>query len=856
MLKKVMVVLLVFAGYLFCPISQSDTSTINSITSATTKEVLYQTVLKGVLDPFLDDYTKQSAADWVAFSGVCSTILNNSSKNNLFWTTPFIGAAGSQKSLRDYFYAQLAFVIDDLSPASGPVKDDVRKLLIRLVSAPTQADSSLIIPTRGSNFVFKVASSDKVLFVKDDGKVVSQTASYFLQNTSFRVFSVDASSGAILLCSSKNFVFDKSAMSFSLATNNSAGLSVFIQKDQSSGNYYLVTPDRKYFNVSSDSLALSDTGTLFEMISVPLELYTLEGTLSFANATDIDAAIAAFIKAIECCSKNSADLAKCIDLLKSYCFKASLSSDWSISIDKSIIKRSSPSFFVKKYLTTLLSLPWYSGLTDVLRKSIDDFTKEALFASVIIPIDLIASDALAVFQPTVDGIGCYAPDTGNFYLARDVIDFDVSTHLIIDSFEASTSQVSFSVQGKKVSTDTSTGRLLFGAGASTLFKIIQTSDPIVYGLHDSNGRRLVVNSTNSIGFFSPGTPVVLKKIPSDKRVTEGLSGDTFNDLNILEKLVFDVRASQPNLVYAVSLLLGLVDRKKSMSSWFIEKGVDLSGQSFTGNEYSVALLKRIRDNSTDLFTGASSELLTMITAALTSSEDKSMIYSKLLENLDQLATAAKKEDLVATSVFAQSITDLATQFASAEVPSLRSNLISKIDTYYEPSTSFSAVSGVADLTEWSTYLFNASLSCLSFNLSDSTLVYEQIDYLKNTIVPRLLKFNPTLRNSLLTSFCTTAIKKVVDSITQLALSGPAVDSLKKIVKDFKDLVSGLATSSERTAALTVVLSLDSALNPKKKIQGLTDLSSPGDGLMPGDSAAQPAPADSAGGSSSKANIEV
>jgi hypothetical protein len=270
----------------------------------------------------------------------------------------------------------------------------------------------------------------------------------------------------------------------------------------------------------------------------------------------------------------------------------------------------------------------------------------------------------------------------------------------------------------------------------------------------------------------------------------------------------------------------------------------------------VALLKRIRDNSTDLFTGMSSELSTLITTALTSSEDKSMIYSKLLENLDQLATAAKKEDLVATSVFAQSITDLATKFASAGVPSLRSSLISKIDTYYEPITNFSAVSGVADLTQWNTYLFNASLACLNFNLADSTLVYEQIDYFKNTIVPRLLKFSPALKISLLTSFCTTPLKKVVDSITQLTLSGPAVDAIKKIVKDFKDLVSALATSSERTAALTVVLSLDTALNPKKKIQGLADLSSPGDSSAPADSPAQPAPADSAGGSSSKANIEV
>jgi hypothetical protein len=185
--------------------------------------------------------------------------------------------------------------------------------------------------------------------------------------------------------------------------------------------------------------------------------------------------------------------------------------------------------------------------------------------------------------------------------------------------------------------------------------------------------------------------------------------------------------------------------------------------------------------------------------------------------------AAKPEDLFENSELAQVITDLATKFAAAGDPSLRSNLIQKIDTYYEGSTNFSAVAGVADLTRWHTFLFNTSLAILNFNLDNSTVVFEQINYFINIIVPRLLKLNSTLMLLLLKNLSETSLKKVVNSIVQLKLSGPAVDSINKVIKDLKALISALSASPEKTAVLAAVLSMESSLNPKKKKSLLPDL---------------------------------
>jgi len=822
---RILVSFFLIAFGCFGPISPQQIATVDRLSSSTSSVQLYMSILVPVLGSFLEAQASQNSTDWANFKSVVDKILEKCSSEPSFWTTPFM-ANNQSVILKNYMIEQLFYAMNPLSSAPSAIKTELRKAIVTLINFVEKNSSVVGRFDDNSCLLLSTASDNKFLMVQDDGKVaLASSVSFLDRKLCFRATGVTPE-GAFVLQAFNNRFFDRS-LKFTGLANNSGGVVGFtFVRNEGTLNGFLQAANKKFLQIdATGNISLGDNATELKIIEIPAVVNSfLRGSLPAKTSDDLDASIFTLVQVFECCAGNQADLAICAGVLKEFCTQASAIPDWSLIVNKQFLRGVFPAIFIKNYIKTILNLKRYS-FSDELKKDLKEFIEGAVFSSAKEMPTIVANDVFtAVSSASEAGISCYDPKTNLFYFDKTTNDFDPLTHIVLSDFNPDDYSASLTINGKKINIDSS-GFIVVGASDAGVFKLFQSTKPQEFFLVSANNKRLSFDSSFRIGFVT-GTPLVFKKLPSSRRVMGSLSSNVFEALVALNKACFDNRADRAALDTCLQAIINLVNQKKNEDSWYAEKGSDVSGQLVTANEYVISIFQTVQNNSKDLFTGLTQETSGALTTIIGLLNDKSVIYPKKINYLIQLMQKEEVKNLTATSTLGAEISEMARLLVNHNSPQLRSSFVAELDKFYEAG----AAKNLQDPSAWHTTLFNASLAAINVTEINAAVAEEVVGYLKQTIVPRLLKLNLDLRMILFKVLCDGVLKKVVDRAVASSFPAKIMDDLKEIVKTLKDLQKNSSIAADNTAATTSILSLDALVNPRQRIDGMRSFDKSGLGM--------------------------
>jgi hypothetical protein len=474
----------------------------------------------------------------------------------------------------------------------------------------------------------------------------------------------------------------------------------------------------------------------------------------------------------------------------------------------------SPASFVKNYFETMLKLKRYA-LSDALQKDLTDFIAGNVFSAAFELPDIKEGDVFTAASSSAEaGLVCYAAATNNVYLAKGIGELDPNTHVTLSSFKALDLSVSFSVAGKKINIDSS-GLIVVGAPEAGVFRLMRAPEVGGFYLFGPENKRLSFDSSYRIGFVA-GTPLIFKKVLASKQVLTNLSSDVFVALSDLNKACFDNKSDSAALSSCLQAIITFANQKRAEVSWYTVKGQDSAGQSVTANEYVISILQTVQNNAKTLFTGLTLETNSVLTTILTALADKNVIYPKKIAYLSELSKSPAVTELTENSSLGAGLVEMAGLLVRHNASSLRTTFIALLESLYETSSA----KDLKDASAWNAILFNASLTTLNLESIDAGVAAEIVGHLKQTIVPRLLKFGSNLKMNLFVVLCTGLLEKVVKKVVVSSFPVSLTEDLKEIVKTLKDLQKDSSVAADNSAATTAILALDALVNPKKKLTGM------------------------------------
>jgi hypothetical protein len=255
-------------------------------------------------------------------------------------------------------------------------------------------------------------------------------------------------------------------------------------------------------------------------------------------------------------------------------------------------------------------------------------------------------------------------------------------------------------------------------------------------------------------------------------------------------------SSSVDLDFVVSSLISYITTASLKLEWFTTLGADMKNPKATTKDFSVTLLKRVRDGSW-LYTGLTPQLKSKIDSALLIAEDKKVFFAKQLDQLDSLAkTILLPADLVASSNLCGVLKDLTLGVASFGSVGQREMLLNKLDSYCDSIIpALDHVENDAQKDAWIKLMYEYSANVLMFTVPDISTWDEKFGYLREFLVPRIQQFKDPLKVVILSSLANSVFKKMATGVVDLGVSGQSLQRFKQMINNFVFDVSQMSSTT-------------------------------------------------------------
>ena len=805
--------------------------TFNALQGTLTKEGVRDSLQKG-FQVFLTKPQK-TASDWTLFVGLLSAVAKKAAVDVSDWSLPYLDIVDQDQSmmrisLKDYTVRLFEYVKD---PFAGASEDAIAQAVaaIEMLSkknpvVATQASGfnfaanmivALQIPAKGSGPV-------KSLVIQDNGKIQQlSSVSRFLPEAQFKIVSFDAEKNFLQL-SSKDRFFDSKTGEFTAtaASDNSR----FVVEQASAGQYYLLVGANQRLTFSTTS----DTGCSFGKDGTALLINQLDRVYANIallaaplNASDIDSSLGFFSKAIEVARTNTDDFGYVFAALKKYCEQACDIPDWSLVMDGTTVKAVSPMEYVKSLLNSILTLrARYSGVNDSLSQMIQTFVASKIFTTITLSGALASGAACILKANTNRALGL--DNAGLLVMTAFSSAFDPSFHCIVSQFDQAKLQIALSYGGKPIVIDDSGSKLNVGDAATqgTVLRIMQESQG-GYSLLNPQNKKLRLSADGATcAFGDSGSLVLLSLIGRDQRVLVDLSGSYVKDLKVFERALQMVATSSADLNFIISQLIAYSAKSANQIDWFTTVGADAKNPQASTRDFSVTLLKRVRDSSW-VFTGLNDSIKGKINEAVGVISNNTALYEKQTAQLDELALKlAKPEDVTTSSELFSVLKSLIPGVVSSKKLDQCEIILNKVESFYDESV-IPGLAGVQDAEKkvsWAVGLYTLSDQLLLIDARDKSDWDLKLDLMKDMLVARAMSSDASLKSVYLGLLLKSSLKKMAVESGTLSISGLPLKSFKKILNDVAYDVSQLSDDAE--VKPEVVKSLTEGLKDVLKIAGV------------------------------------
>ncbi len=650
---------------------------------------------------------QKSDEDWSSFTPFLIAFITKASKDLAEWQDPILDTVdqGVSKriSIKDYVGTLLAYIANPFSGASAAAQAAVKAYqqsnALVTPAVGVQASNSPFV--QGKYVVVQSADGTQMLLFTNQKTVQFQSGlTKFNPGVQAKVVTYDAANAKVTLSFGGCF-FDGSSSSFSL-TDATKAQPFSIVPGADTTTCYLSLAAGKQLVIGTNfasGCSLGAQGTLFKIRALDPVYLSLPQIKLPASSAELENSLQALTDAFDLVRTVPEDLTFLFSVLQQYCQPMSVSPDWSLPIKGAIIVNDSPLNYVKNALQTILTLQVrYTGMSSSLKSSMQQYLASSIFTPIQVSQSL-ATGALCYFSA---GTGAaLALDSTGTCIVKSVYSFlDPAIHGIITRFDAATVTMNLSLNGVPLVTNAA-NQLVSGAAAGS-FRVMSEAQN-GYSILNTQNKKLRYDATkNTVSFGDTGPLVGIAFMTSDQRVLDALSGDLIKDILLYERALLQVRTIAGDLEFVVRSLIAYTQKASQNPTWYTLTGIDTKNPATTVRDYSATILTRVRDAST-IFIAVPQLLKDVITAALTTLQDNTVMYAQQMATLDaSMKNITSPSMLTITTDMASVLNALVGNIAGKGTSDQRNTLLQNLQTYLD-ATVVKGLAGAPDAAQLAWY---------------------------------------------------------------------------------------------------------------------------------------------------------